>query len=142
MSASFVAPRRQLDGLELERFDLPFRLGVIAASFQNKGYQYAKVLYGNQGQEESGWLNDAMMTKIAASVTGLNLSKWQAAKNGSQVKEIASAVDKLAQKGKVTGTPTIWVGPANGKLHDIVPAGAAPTLQDTEQALDQALRGA
>jgi len=118
------------------------RLGLIAASFQNKGYEYAKVLYDNQQQENSGWLSDAMMTKIAASVTGLKLSTWQAAKNGSRVKEIASAVDKLAKKGKVTGTPTVWVGPAGGKLHDIVPAGYAPNLQQTEQALDKALRGA
>ena len=34
------------------------RLALIAASFQNKGFQYAKVLYDNQGQEESGWLTD------------------------------------------------------------------------------------
>ncbi len=118
------------------------RLAVIAASFQNKGFEYAKVLYDNQQTENSGWLSDAMMTKIAASVTGLDLSKWQAAKNGSAVKQIASTVDKRASSGKVTGTPTVWVGPTGGKLHDIVPAGAAPTLQDTEHALDAAIRGA
>jgi protein-disulfide isomerase len=118
------------------------RLAVIAASFQNKGFEYAKVLYDNQGQEESGWLNDAMMTKIAASVTGLNLTQWETAKNGSDAKQIANTVSKRATDGNVTGTPTIWVGPTGGKLHNIVPAGIAPNLQETEQALDAAIRGA
>jgi protein-disulfide isomerase len=119
------------------------RLGLIAASFQNKGFQYAKVLYDNQppNSENTGWLDDAMLTKVAASVTGLNLHQWEAAKNGSGVTQIAAAVDKLASKGNVTGTPTVWVGPANGKLHDIVPAGYAPNLQQTEQALDKAISG-
>jgi protein-disulfide isomerase len=119
------------------------RLGLIAASFQNKAFQYAKVLYDNQppNSENTGWLDDAMMTKIAASVTGLNLRQWRAAKNGSDVQQIANAVDKLAAKGNVSGTPTIWVGPANGKLHDVAQAGYAPTLQQTEAALDQAISG-
>jgi protein-disulfide isomerase len=118
------------------------RLAVIAASFQNKGYEYAKVLYDNQRVENSGWLDDAMMTKIAESVTGLNISQWQAAKDGSRAKQIASAVDNLAKKTGTLGTPTVLVGPAGGKLRFVVPPRAAPNLQQTEQALDQAIRGA
>jgi protein-disulfide isomerase len=115
------------------------RLGLIAATFQNKGFEYAKVLYDNQGQENTGWLTDRMMAQIAASVTGLKLQQWLNAKNGSNATQIASKVDKLAATANVTGTPTVWVGPNGGKLHDIVPAGTAPNLQQTEKALDQAL---
>jgi protein-disulfide isomerase len=115
------------------------RLGLIAATFQNKGFEYAKVLYDNQGQENTGWLTDRMMAQIAASVTGLKLQQWLNAKNGSNATQIASKVDKLAATADVTGTPTVWVGPNGGKLHDIVPAGTAPNLQQTEKALDQAL---
>ncbi len=115
------------------------RLGVIAASFQNKGYEYAKVLYDNQGTEESGWLDSREMAMIAASVTGLNLHKWWADVNSSNAKTIASQVDTLAKKAKVAGTPTVLVGPAGGKLHDVMAPGYAPNLQDTEQALDAAL---
>ena len=120
------------------------RLGLIAAAAQNKGFQYAKVLYDNQGAEESGWLNGQMMANIAASVTGLNLAQWQKDANSSAAKSIASDVDKLAAKGHVTGTPTVLVGRTGSNLQNVltpqqIAANQSPTLAETEQALDAAL---
>jgi protein-disulfide isomerase len=115
------------------------RLGLIAASFQNKGFEYAKVLYDNQGQEDSGWLTDSMTGQIAASVNGLDVQKVLSDKGSSGAADIASKVDQLATKANVQGTPTILVGKTGGKLHDIMPPGYAPTLQITEQALNAAL---
>ncbi|HZT54437.1 MAG TPA: hypothetical protein VE995_08655, partial [Gaiellaceae bacterium] len=73
------------------------------------------------------------------SVTGLNLKRWWTDVNGSPARTIASTVDRLAAKDKVAGTPTVFVGRAGGKLHDIMPAGYAPNLQITERALNAAL---
>ncbi len=115
------------------------RLGLIAASFQNKGFEYAKVLYDNQGTEESGWLDTREMARIAASVTGLKLHEWLSAVNGAAVKTIAHDADRLATAYKVTGTPTIFVGRTGGKLRDVVAGNSEPSLQDTENALDAAL---
>jgi protein-disulfide isomerase len=115
------------------------RLGLIAASFQNKGFEYAKVLYDNQQVEESGWLTGKMMANIAASVTGLDMAKWRTDTNGSAPKSIASQVDALANTDKVVGTPTVLVGPVGGKLQSVGTAGREPTLQETEQGLDAAL---
>jgi protein-disulfide isomerase len=120
------------------------RLGLIAASFQNKGFEYAKVLYDNQGTENTGWLTDDMMAKIAASVNGLNLSRWWADTNSSSPDQIANKVDQLATKDKVGGTPTIFVGKVGGQLSNVqtpqeIANLLAPTLQETEQALDAAI---
>ena len=118
------------------------RLGLIAASFQNKGFEYAKVLYDNQGQEESGWLNGQMMANIAASVTGLDLARWQADTNSSAPKTVANQVDTLvAQNKKVVGTPTVFVGHTGGQLGYVGTPGVEPTLQQTEQAINHALSG-
>ena len=114
------------------------RLGVIAAAKQNKGFQYAKVLYDNQGPEESGWLTGKEMAAIAASVDGLNLSQWRDDVNSSASQAVAQGVDKLATQMKVQGTPTIFVGCKNGKLQDVTTPAAAPTLQDTKQAINAA----
>lgn len=116
------------------------RYGVIAAAKQNKGFEYAKVLYDNQGQEESGWLNGREMAIIAASVNGLNLSQWRDDVNSSASLATAKAVDKLAKQKKVSGTPTIFVGCTGGTLRDVIPPSStnAPTLQDTQQAIDAA----
>jgi protein-disulfide isomerase len=120
------------------------RLGLIAASFQNKGFEYAKVLYDNQGTENTGWLTDDMMAKIAASVNGLNLSRWWADTKSSSPEQIAKKVDQLATKDKVGGTPTIFVGKPGGQLSNVqtpqeISNLLAPTLQETEQALDAAI---
>jgi protein-disulfide isomerase len=120
------------------------RLAVIAASFQNKGFEYAKVMYDNQpdNSENTGYLNDSWMGQIAASVNGLKVQQVLSQKNDSAASTIASKVDDLAKKGNVQGTPTILVGPTGGKLQDIMPPGYAPTLQITEQAINNALANA
>jgi protein-disulfide isomerase len=114
------------------------RLGVIAAAQQNKGSEYAKVLYDNQGAEESGWLTGREMATIAASVNGLDLAQWRDDVNSSASQATAKAVDTLATQKNVQGTPTIFIGCTGGKLQNVTTPGAAPTLQDTTQAIDAA----
>ena len=111
------------------------RLGLIAASFQNKGFEYAKVLYDNQQQEDTGWLTGRQMALIAASVNGLNLREWQKAANGSAVNTIASKVDELAKKANVQGTPTVLVGCTGGQLQSVSSPSAEPNLSQTQNAI-------
>jgi protein-disulfide isomerase len=120
------------------------RLGVIAAGAQNKAFEYAKVNYDNWQPENSGWLDGQMMANIAASVTGLDLQRWQTDVNSADAKSVANSVDKLAKKGKVNGTPTVLVGRTGGTLHNVLTAAQiaalqSPTLPETEQALDAAI---
>jgi protein-disulfide isomerase len=122
------------------------RLGVYAATYQNKAFQYAKVLYDNQpdGSENSGWLDDAEMETIASSVNGLDIARWSTDEKSPKAQAAANVVDNLAKQDQVGGTPTIFVGPPNGSLHNVetqaeVAAGQAPTLPETEQAIDAAL---
>jgi protein-disulfide isomerase len=116
------------------------RLGVIAAAKQNKGFEYAKVLYDTQppNSENTGWLTGREMAVIAASVNGLNLAQWRDDVNSSAAQSVASDVDKLATQMKVQGTPTVYVGCKGGKLQDVTTPAAAPTLQDTTQAINAA----
>jgi protein-disulfide isomerase len=114
------------------------RLGLIAAADQNKGFEYAKVLYDNQGTEESGWLTGKEMALIAASVNGLNLARWRDDANSSATKATASNVDTLATQKKVTGTPTILVGPTGGKLQ-VATGGSGYNPTGVDQALAAAV---
>ena len=114
------------------------RYGVIAAADQNKGYEYAKVLYDNQGTEETGWLTGKEMAAIAASVNGLNLAQWRDDVNSSATKATASNVDKLATQKQVTGTPTILVGPTGGALQ-VASGGSSYNPTGVDQALAAAV---
>jgi hypothetical protein len=116
------------------------RQGLIAASLQNKGFNFAKVLYDNQpsNSENTGYLDGKWLAGIAASTTGLNLQQWQSDVNSSGVKSIGSDVDKAATQQKVTGTPTIFVGCTGGKLKAAMPAGSYQP-QQVEPALNAAV---
>jgi len=115
------------------------RKAAIAASFQNRAYQWAQLLYLNQGTENTGWLDDSMIAQTAASIPGLNVPKLFAARNSAQAKSIASGVDAAAQTDKVTGTPTILVGKSGATPKDVTAPGVAPTLGDVSSAIDAAL---
>jgi protein-disulfide isomerase len=114
------------------------RAGLIAAADQNKGFEYAKVLYDNQGTEDTGWLTGKEMAAIAASVDGLDLAQWRDDVNSSSTKATASNVDALAKQKKVTGTPTVFVGPTGGKLQ-VATGGSGYNPTGVDQALAAAV---
>ena len=91
--------------------------------------------YGLRVRQHLETLTGRQMALIAASVNGLNLSKWQKSVNGSAVKTIASDVDKLATQAKVQGTPTVLVGCAGDNLQNVTSPTLEPTLQQTQQAI-------
>ena len=73
-----------------------------------------------------------------ASVNGLNLAQWRDDTNGSAAQATASEVDKLATQKKVTGTPTILVGPTGGALQ-VASGGASYNPTGVDQALAAAV---
>jgi len=89
---------------------------MLAAAKQNKAFNFASVLYDNQGTEQTGWLNDDMVGKAAASVAGLRVQQLLTDRNSSTVKKQAANVAAQAQADQVSGTPTVLVGKSGGKL--------------------------
>jgi len=116
------------------------RYGIIAAAKQNKGFEYAKVLYDNQppNSERTGYLTGKWMANIAASVDGLDLAQWRSDVNSAETKATAKAVDQLATQKKVQATPTVLVGCTGGKLQNVTTPQLGPTLQNTQQAINAA----
>lgn len=88
---------------------------VLAAAQQNKAFDFAQVLYVNQGTENTGWLNDNMLYQIAASVPGLKITRFWQARSSAAAKSAASQVDADAQANNVNATPTIFVGKSGTK---------------------------
>jgi protein-disulfide isomerase len=88
---------------------------ALAAAKQNKVFNFAAVLYDNQGTENTGWATDQTLYTIAASVPGMKIDPLFAARNSSGVKSEAGQVAKDASQQNVSGTPTIFVQKAPGK---------------------------
>jgi protein-disulfide isomerase len=114
---------------------------MFAAARQNKAFQFAQVLYDNQGTENTGWLTDDMLISIAGSVTRMNVPKVMADRNSSTIGQEIKDVAAAAAANKVSGTPTVFVGKTGSKPSRVGAANSVPDLSQTEAALDVALAG-
>jgi protein-disulfide isomerase len=116
------------------------RTAMIAAGMQNRAFNYAEILYFNQGTENTGWLNADLVASAAASIPGLNVSKLLTDQSSSSVAKVASTIDTEAANDNVAETPTLLVGQSGKKLERV--AITSPTDEKTlVTALDAALAG-
>jgi 2-hydroxychromene-2-carboxylate isomerase len=111
---------------------------MIAAERQNRAFNFAQLLYFNQGPENGGWLDDSMVASAATSIAGVDVKALQDAMNSSSVTRTEQTYDRQAQADAVGGTPTLLVGKSGGKLTSFPPGD--PGLAALKAAIDRALR--
>jgi protein-disulfide isomerase len=88
---------------------------TLAAGMQNKAFNYAQILYDNQGTENTGWLDNNMVVQAGASIPGLKVPQLLTDMKSSTVKNEAKAVAAEANARQVSGTPTVFVGKSGTK---------------------------
>ena len=111
---------------------------MLAAADQNRAFDFAQLLYGNQGTENTGWLNDGMVYKAAASIPGLRVKQLFTQRSSTAVKNAAGAVAASANASGVTGTPALFVG-KTGTTPKYVPLRGGTDEATLVGALDRAL---
>jgi protein-disulfide isomerase len=114
------------------------RNGMIAASKQNRAFNFAQILYFNQGPENGGWLDDTTVANAAASIKGVNVGQLQADAGSQAVKDQAATYDSLAQADNLSGTPTLVLGKTGGKLTSL--GAGSPTVEQLSAAIDRTLK--
>lgn len=85
------------------------REAVLAAAKQNKMYNFAQLLYDNQGPENTGWLSDDIIKSAAASIPGLDANQLESDRGAASVKDQMDTIDSQAAESHVNSTPTIYV---------------------------------
>ena len=91
------------------------RKAMLAAAEQNKAFNFAGILYYNQGTENTGWLGDTMIAQAAASIPGLKVHQLLDARSAGSIASQTKALDAQATADKVSGTPTLFVGKTGTK---------------------------
>lgn len=108
------------------------QVAALAAGKQNHFWDYAELFYHEQGEENSGYVNESYLNGLAEQIPSLNLNSWQSARSDSS---LASQVKSDVQAGTaagVQGTPTlIFQGPKG----QISPTSAVPSYADLQQAI-------
>ncbi len=108
---------------------------TLAAGRQDKFWYYVELLYANQGAENSGWVTEDLLGKIAASVPGLDSQQLAADRNLPAIGAEMAKASAQAQAAGVRGTPSFELGPTGGPLHSLqVTSLAPPQFRDAIEA--------
>ena len=115
------------------------RLAALAAGRQGHFFDFAQLMYANQGTEGTDWLTDDMVRSAFASIPGLKAQRALAERSSPAIASRASEFDTQANADGVSGTPTVLVGKSGGKLVEVAP-GFAPSVQQLSAAIQKASR--
>lgn len=103
---------------------------AVAAAQQNKFFDYASTFYANQGEENTGYVTQAFLTKIANAVPGLNVAKWKADLNANAGTSIMSGAETAAKTAGVDSTPSFFVARKGQTLRRFQPSSLTASAFD------------
>lgn len=97
------------------------QIAALAAGQQNRAWDYVELFYREQGQEDSGYVTESYLRKLAEQVPGMNLSQWTSDRNKAALSgQLASDAQAATQAG-LSGTPAFLLGKSGGKLNPFTP---------------------
>jgi len=82
---------------------------LLAAAEQDKLWNLAEAMYRNQGRENSGWVTDDLLRRLAGEIPGLDADKLFADAASERVKQRADGAEAAATQAGLKGTPTFLV---------------------------------
>jgi protein-disulfide isomerase len=107
------------------------QVAALAAGEQNRFWNYAELFYHEQGQEDSGYVNESYLDSLAQQVPGLNVNTWRNARNSSSLSSQITADASQASAVGANATPTLVFKGPKGQAQPIsgdIPYGS---LQQT-----------
>ena len=105
---------------------------ALAASEQNRYWNYIELFYRNQGTENSGYVTDSFLESIAKGAGVPDIAKWNKDRESSKWDATLSKVQNETSALGINATPTIMVeGPGGSK---VVGSGLLP-LSEIESAV-------
>ena len=108
-----------------------------AAARQNKLWQVSELLFHNQGEENTGWVTDDLLTEVGASVQGLDVEAMNDDRDSPAVVTAMANAQGAAQEAGVTGTPSFEIGKTDGPMTHL--QGARP-VEDFRKVLNSLLQ--
>jgi protein-disulfide isomerase len=112
---------------------------AYAAGKQNLAWYFIETFYHEQGEEDSGYVNEKYLQGIAAQVPGLNLSDWSAARSEPTYSNEVEHDAQAANAAGFTGTPSFELGKTGGTLEKFEP-GTYTEAAPYEAAIEKLLK--
>jgi len=110
---------------------------LLAAGEQNRLWNLAEALYRNQGREDSGWVTDDLVRRLAGEIPGLDVDRLFSDAQRADIVKTASGAAAEASASGIRGTPTFLV-----KIGDQAPYFVQfGSIDEMRATLDDALAG-
>jgi protein-disulfide isomerase len=108
---------------------------LLAAAEQGKLWNLAEAFYRNQGTENSGWVTNDLVRRLATEIPGLDVERLFSDAQRSDIEQAASSAAGKASAAGIKGTPTFLV-----KIGDQAPYLIQfASVDEARAALDDAL---
>jgi protein-disulfide isomerase len=98
------------------------QIAALSAGKQNKSWYYIELFYRDQGEENSGYVNEAFLQGLAQQVPGLNLQQWTADRSDPALANTVAADQQAANNFGLTGTPAFMIAHTGGQPKHIEPS--------------------
>lgn len=99
---------------------------ALAAGAQGRLWQVVHLLYGNQGDENAGWVTDDLLREVGRSVRGLDAARMLAERGSDAVEHELGAAQRAADAAGIQGTPSFEAGPTGGALEPLAVTSLGP----------------
>jgi protein-disulfide isomerase len=97
------------------------QISALAAGKQNKMWWFTELFYHQQGEENSEYVNEEFLDKIAAEVPGLDSSKWKSDRNDPEFQNTILTDAQAANNQGLTGTPSFLLSKSGATPHKFEP---------------------
>jgi protein-disulfide isomerase len=91
------------------------QIAALAAGKQNKMWNYIEAFYHEQGEENSAYVTEEFLDKIATEA-GVDKATWQTARKDPSLENQITTDAQLANANNFNGTPSFLVGRSGGAL--------------------------
>ncbi len=106
---------------------VPAAKAALAAGEQGRYWNFVELFYRNQGEENSGYVTDSLLTSIAQAAGVRDISKWNSDRQSSKWDAQISKVQSDAQALGFNSTPSFVVEGPGGKK--VLGSGVIPLSQ-------------
>jgi protein-disulfide isomerase len=115
------------------------QVAALAAGLQNKMWNFIQTFYHEQGEEDSGYVTEQYLLRLAGQVLGLNVTIWSEDRFDPELATQVAADKREAKREKFGGTPSFLIGLSNGTMYRLRPHSLTkPTRFD--EAIELLLR--
>ena len=90
------------------------QVAALAAGRQDKMWNYLELFYHEQGEEDTGYVNEDYLRGLAQQVPGFALDRWDKARPDASFTEEVNRDAELAAVDNMTGTPSFEIGHTGG----------------------------